>query len=239
MPYRSVKLLDNLYCYLWQGRGNNCHTYVLYDVLSGERPHVLIDPGHVVNHLGERCLDELLDAMALDGIAPATVALVINTHAHPDHCEATEFFTGPEGGALATLSRAEDEHRKTTGQTVFRALGLPAPRFEPFFHLGEGELQLGRIKLQVLVTPGHSPGSVCLYWAEQKALITGDAVFYGSVGRVDLPGGSLVALKESITRLAELDVEYLLPGHSTEYGDIVRGRANVEHNFESLRWLFY
>jgi hypothetical protein len=56
---------------------------------------------------------------------------------------------------------------------------------------------------------------------------------------VDLPGGSLTALKESIERLAGLEVEYLLPGHSTEYGAIVRGREEVESNFHSVRWLFY
>jgi len=239
MSYQSVKLLDNIHCYLWQGFGNNCHSYLLRDLLPGDRPHVLVDPGHVVNHFGERCLDLLLDAMARDGIAPPAVGLVINTHAHPDHCEATAFFT-QEAGALAALSRAEERHRTTTGQTVYRALGLSSgPQFTPFFYLDEGELRLGSTVLQVLLTPGHTPGSVCLYWPELRVLITGDVIFYGSVGRVDLPGGSLTALKESIERLAGLDVEYLLPGHSTEYGALVRGREEVERNFHSVRWLFY
>jgi hypothetical protein len=61
--------------------------------------------------------------------------------------------------------------------------------------LAEGDLNLGRdekqVNLTVIQTPGHSPGSICLYWAERKVLITGDLVFNGSVGRTDFPGGSI------------------------------------------------
>ncbi|MBC7106747.1 MAG: MBL fold metallo-hydrolase [Firmicutes bacterium] len=238
MSYHSVQLPDNIGCYLWRGAGNNCHSYVLRDVLPGDRPHVLVDPGHVVNHLGERCLDLLLDAMARDGLAPDSVGLVVLTHAHPDHCEAAGFFA-QEAGAPVALSRAEEHHRTTAAQTVYRALGLAAPQFTPFFLLEEGDLRLGRTVVRVLVTPGHTPGSVCLYLPEPGVLISGDVIFYGSVGRVDLPGGSLAALRESIERLAALDVRYLLPGHGTEYGDVVEGREEVEANFHSVRWLFY
>ena len=62
-----MRLIDNLYCYLWAGRGNNCHSYLFADVLRGDRPHVLVDPGHVANELNERCLDRLLSAMERDG----------------------------------------------------------------------------------------------------------------------------------------------------------------------------
>lgn len=92
--------------------------------------------------------------------------------------------------------------------------------FEPDFFLQEGWLQAGGETLQVLSTPGHSPGSVCLYWPERQALFSGDVVFSGGIGRTDLPMGNPKLLKESIQRIAELDVEHLLPGH----GEIIHGR---------------
>jgi glyoxylase-like metal-dependent hydrolase (beta-lactamase superfamily II) len=66
-------------------------------------------------------------------------------------------------------------------------------------------------------------------------LITGDVVFYGSIGRTDFPSGSLSQLKQSIDRLSQLDVECLVPGHSTELGSIIKGKQNVERNFQSVK----
>jgi len=60
-------------------------------------------------------------------------------------------------------------------------------------------------------------------------------VFYGSIGRTDFPSGSISSLKRSIDRLSKLDVELLVPGHSTEYGSIVEGKANVERNFQVVK----
>ena len=55
--HQSVKLAEHLYCYVWQGRGNNCNAILWPSVLRGEHPHVLVDPGHVRNELGETCFD--------------------------------------------------------------------------------------------------------------------------------------------------------------------------------------
>jgi glyoxylase-like metal-dependent hydrolase (beta-lactamase superfamily II) len=115
---------------------------------------------------------------------------------------------------------------------------MKAPQFAPLFFLKEGTLDLGaknKTDLQVLHTPGHSPGSVCLYWPDKKLLITGDVVFYGSIGRTDFPSGSLSLLKRSIDKLSQLDVECLVPGHSTEYGSIIKGKLNVERNFQAVK----
>jgi glyoxylase-like metal-dependent hydrolase (beta-lactamase superfamily II) len=101
----------------------------------------------------------------------------------------------------------------------------------PAFFLQEGDLVIGDKTFRVILTPGHSPGSICLYWPEKKVLFTGDVVFSQSIGRTDLPGGSGKQLKESISRLAELDVEVLCPGH----GDVVAGRENVQKNFKMIR----
>lgn len=96
---------------------------------------------------------------------------------------------------------------------------------------------MGDETFQVISTPGHSPGSLCLYWPKQKALFSGDVVFSGGIGRTDFPGGNGKLLKESIQRLAQLDVEYLLPGH----GEALRGRKAVETNFQMIehQWFGY
>ena len=242
-----MRFANNLYAYLWKGRGNNCHSYLFSNVLRGKRPHVLIDPGHVVNEMSEKCLEKLTSAMLRDDIAPGEIGLIINTHSHPDHCEANlalaQMNSEPGGGqALIAIGKIEDEYRRTIAEKMSRMLGLTV-EFEPDFYLQEGELNLGRgdekLNLQIIHTPGHSPGSICIYSPENKVLITGDVVFNGSVGRTDLPGGDSRTLKQSIEKLSELDVEYLLPGHSTNYGDIIRGKNNVVQNFASIRMNYF
>ncbi|MCL0056482.1 MBL fold metallo-hydrolase, partial [Dehalococcoidia bacterium] len=151
--------------------------------------------------------------------------------------------SGAGGGqALIAIGKIEDEYRRTIAEQMSRMLGLTV-EFEPDFYLQEGELNLGRgdekLNLQIIHTPGHSPGSICIYSPENKVLITGDVVFNGSVGRTDLPGGDSRTLKQSIEKLSELDVEYLLPGHSTNYGDIIRGKNNVVQNFASIRMNYF
>ena len=117
---------------------------------------------------------------------------------------------------------------------------IKSPEFETSLYLKEGDLELGerKLKIQVLLTPGHSPGSISLYVPEKKLLITGDVVFYGSVGRTDFPGGNTQQLRESIERLSLLDTYYIIPGHSTEMGCIVEGKKNIEQNFQAIKLYF-
>jgi glyoxylase-like metal-dependent hydrolase (beta-lactamase superfamily II) len=91
------------------------------------------------------------------------------------------------------------------------------------------------VNFQVIQTPGHSPGSICLYWSDRKVLFTGDVVFDQGIGRTDLPGGNGRALKESIKSISRLDVEYLLPGH----GEIVSGREAVKANFTDIERMWF
>ena len=236
-PYKSVQLADELYCYIWQGRGNNCNTCLFANVLRGERSHVIIDPGHVTNEFGETCFDYLTESIKENGFRVDDIGLVINTHSHPDHCQANELVV-KNSGAWIILSEEEDEFRSTLGEKMNSMLGVKVPQFTPLFYLKEGSLSLGtknKVELEIFHTPGHSPGSVCLYWSDNKILITGDVVFYGSIGRTDFPSGSLSLLKKSIDKLSLLDVACLVPGHSTEYGNIVKGKLNVERNFQAVK----
>lgn len=236
--HRSAKLTDNVHCYVWQGRGNNCNAVLLSSVLRGDRPHILVDPGHVANELGEPCFDSLARAMEQDGFRVEEVGLMIGTHSHPDHIEAAELVV-ERSGAMFTLSREEVEFYRNVGKMFFQAFGAKPPEVEPFFYLEAGDLSLGagddQLAIKVLLTPGHSPGSVCLYLEEDRILITGDVIFAGSMGRTDFPGGSPSLLRKSIDELSQLDVEYLVPGHSTEAGSVISGRDNVRRNFYAVK----
>jgi glyoxylase-like metal-dependent hydrolase (beta-lactamase superfamily II) len=76
--------------------------------------------------------------------------------------------------------------------------------------LKEGDEIFG---FKVLHTPGHSPGSICLFDPKAKILISGDTVFSDGVGRIDLPGGSEADMEKSLERISQLKVEKILPGH--------------------------
>jgi glyoxylase-like metal-dependent hydrolase (beta-lactamase superfamily II) len=89
---------------------------------------------------------------------------------------------------------------------------------------------MGTERFQIFLSPGHSPGSIGLYWPEHKVLFSGDVVFNQNVGRSDFPGGDGELLKESIRNLAKLDIDYLLPGHM----EIVTGNENVKKNFKVI-----
>ena len=237
--HKSVKLDNIIHCYLWQGMGNNCNTIVLANILKGDKPHVIIDPGHAMNESRELCFASLEQSMSNDGLKIDDTGLILNTHTHPDHCEANEKIIDRSGAGVA-LSKEEDEFRTTVGEQLFHMFGLKPPRFSPLFYLKEGELDLGKngLKAQIYLTPGHSPGSVCLYLPDSKTLITGDVIFFMSVGRTDFPGGSAKLLKNSIERLAELDVECIIPGHNTDPRGIIQGKEKVQRNFEAVQMFF-
>jgi hydroxyacylglutathione hydrolase len=78
-------------------------------------------------------------------------------------------------------------------------------------------LEVGKLKLEVIHTPGHSPGSVCFYLKEQKLLISGDTLFQGTMGRVDLPTGEPALMWKSLEKLSKLPPETrVVPGHGGE-----------------------
>lgn len=214
-----MRLDTDLYAYPWKSmQENNCNTYVI----GGDFP-VLIDPGH--EHLAQ----SLLTQMGKDGIPPESLRLLIITHIHPDHFEAARIFS--KAGALLAMHPEEEAFLREAGGDFFRAFGLEMPEFKVDFLIQEGELKLGSRTFEVLHTPGHSPGSISLYWPEKKALFTGDVVFPMGVGRTDFPGGDGALLKKSIERLAELDAEWLLSGH----GEVLKGKRSIQRNFGYIR----
>lgn len=140
------------------------------------------------------------------------IKAVINTHIHFDHTLGNPRFRGK---APVWAHRAERRVLYYAANMAFTAMisGRVPGRID--FRLSEGDtLTLGSERITVLHTPGHSPGSLCLYWPGN--LISGDTVFVSGVGRTDLPLGSAPDLKNSIRRLIEqLPGETLVwPGHN-------------------------
>ena len=218
-----MKLDSDLYAYPWVSmQENNCNSYLI----AGDVP-VLIDPGH--QHL----VKNLINQMEKDKNRLEDIRLIIATHVHPDHFEATQTFA--RAGVLLALHPEEEKFMKETGGEFYRGFGMEMPEIKVDFFLKEGELKLGTKTLQVLHTPGHSPGSISLYWSEKKALFTGDVVFAMGVGRTDFPGGDGMLLRDSIERLARLDAEWLLSGH----GEVLKGKENIQRNFSYIRTNFF
>ncbi|MFQ5826735.1 MAG: MBL fold metallo-hydrolase [Dehalococcoidia bacterium] len=240
-----MRLVDNLHAYLWPGvsmaemqtYGNNSNSYVIAGALPQGR-HIIIDPGQVTNEARQPCLDRLVAGMEKDGLKIEDTGLIMNTHGHPDHYGASQAIRA-RSQALVTIGKTEHQSMTRLWKQMAEQPGMMAmrmPEIEVDFYLQEGELNLnGGITLQILSIPGHSPGHIGIYWPEAKVFAGGDLVFYGSTGRVDLPGGSAGLLKESIERVSGLEIEYLLTGHQYGAPGILQGAEPIERNFAHIR----
>jgi len=212
-----MKIFDGLHAFIWRVHTqNNCNTYLIDGDLK-----ILIDPGHV--HL----FDNVRKNLNAIGVSPDRIDLVIATHGHPDHLEAVK------GLGKSTMFAMSAEEYRFICEIAGQYFKIPEPRF----FLKEGDLTIGEERFDVIATPGHSPGSICLYWPAKKALFTGDLVFNQSIGRTDLPGGNGRMMKESIEKISRMDIDYLLCGH----GEIVAGKKEVKANFQKIKdyWFDY
>jgi len=217
-----MKIIKDLYFYPWASvQENNANTVFI----NGPVP-TLIDPGY--SHL----LDNVLEGMSKDGLDPRATRMAIFTHSHPDHLEGINRLGD---SILRAIGKDEYEFMQSRGNELFMA-GSAARGMQPFeILLHEGPLELGDKTLNVILTPGHSAGSICLYWKKEKVLISGDTIFNMGVGRTDLPGGSMDQLAQSIKTLSKLDIEYLIPGH----GEMLKGKAAIQKNFEMILTQFF
>ena len=157
------------------------------------------------------------------------VQAVINTHIHFDHTLGNPYFRGK---TPILAHRADRKILYCVANALFTTLfsGRIPPRIA--FTLSHGDvITLGEEKLTVIHTPGHSPGSICLYWPDN--LISGDTIFAGGIGRTDIPLGDSAALKESIKQLMELPDDTLIwPGHN--YG--MKYPVTMKINRRALVW---
>jgi len=158
--------------------------------------------------------DVLVDAgvlpMAVQPYADA-IDVIIITHAHYDHIAHIREISRICGDVTICIHEADAPGLSDDVLSLAPLFGARSPGIVPDTTLRDGD-RVG--SLQVIHTPGHTPGGICLYDAGIRALFSGDTIFTGgSFGRYDFPGGDRAALVASIDRLAELDVEALYPGH--------------------------
>jgi glyoxylase-like metal-dependent hydrolase (beta-lactamase superfamily II) len=210
-----MKLKDEIYVYEWTNYSdNNCNSYYV-----GAKVQALIDPGLT------RYLPDLLNQMSADGIKKENIRYIINTHSHPDHFQGSELFD-PDTVKIA-LHQKELEFLKGIGGELYSLFGITVPQMQINFPMQAEDIILGDQSFKVILAPGHSPGSIGLYWPEQKALFCGDVIFEQSVGRTDFPGGNGSLLKKSIISFSQLELELLFPGHM----GIIKGGKKVRDNF--------
>jgi len=178
------------------------NTWLVADSETGEA--ALIDPG-----------GETFRVLGLAHPGDFRVGTILATHGHVDHIIGADEVRERTGAPFRIHSADEPFVRALPSQAAGLGFGVARPPPVAGF-LADGEtLRVGGHAAQVIHTPGHSPGSVCLWFAGDRVLFSGDTLFRGSVGRTDLPGGDPGALVRSIRdRLFPLgdDVRFY-PGH--------------------------
>ena len=189
------------------------NTFILWDN-TGDC--IIIDPG---------CYEkneelELVDFINKNNLNPVKL---INTHCHIDHILGNKFVS--EKWDLELYMNKIDLPLLEGSGDIARMYGFENYKGSPYpkHYLEEGDiLEFGESKLEILFTPGHAPGHICLFNKEESFIVSGDVLFNGSIGRTDLPLGDFDTLIESIkTKLMTLQDEtivYCGHGPSTSIG---------------------
>ena len=182
--------------------------YLLRD--DRTRQMVVVDPSVQSDDAINRVLD-----LQREGY---TLSAIWNTHGHFDHIYDNARWKSQFESPL--LMHEDDEWLiERLPDTAVMMAGLPEPKIAiPDSWLQDGQtLQVGDFSCEVLLLPGHSPGSVAFWFASEKVCLSGDVLFKGSVGRTDFPGCDAAALRFSLARLCALpDDTRILPGHGGE-----------------------
>lgn len=183
------------------------NTYAVYD--PGTKDCAVIDPGM----LGQQEEKAMTDFISKNGLK---VTHVINTHLHIDHAVGNNFLKRAYN--VPVLAHKDDEPlgERIQQQAYMFGISENFDGVEISDYLSDNEIiKIGNGELKVICMPGHSQGSVAFYDKEDRFVIVGDALFKGSIGRTDLPGGNHAQLIKSITeRLLTLpDDTVVYPGH--------------------------
>jgi hydroxyacylglutathione hydrolase len=187
-----------------------CNCTIIGDPLTREA--LVIDPG-----------DEVTRIMDLLGRHKLTVKAIVSTHAHIDHVGGLSKLHSFTGAPVLMHQEDLPLYQAMDVQAAF--LGIPAPEITTIDNLlKEGDtLRWGDYQARIIHTPGHTPGSVCLYVPQEAGAVTlaapqllaGDTLFAGSIGRTDLWGGSMPQIMDSLrSKLMQLpDSTIVYPGH--------------------------
>ncbi len=180
---------------------NNC--FIIAD--ENTKDALLIDPGDEP--------DRILDLVNKNNLK---LKYIVCTHAHFDHVGAIPELKNDTGAKIVIHYDELDIYKHTKDQAALVWGYELDPLPDPDMFISEGDiLEIGNIKFEIIHTPGHSPGGICLFG--EGIVITGDTLFAGSVGRTDLLGGDLEKLKKSFKKLLTLpDNTIVFPGHGPQ-----------------------
>ena len=179
-----------------------CNCSVIGDEASHEA--IVIDPG-----------DDVEQVLSLVRKHNLQVKQIVITHAHIDHVGGAMKLRTASGAPILLNQNDYALLKMLDVQAAW--IGMPTPgKVEIDHSLGQADtVKAGSLAAQVLETPGHTEGSICLYFPLEKKLIAGDTLFAGSIGRTDLPGGSYQKILHSLHDrvLALPDETVVVPGH--------------------------
>ncbi|MCQ2976730.1 MAG: MBL fold metallo-hydrolase [archaeon] len=191
--------INNVYCIT--GILADSNSYLIDNSSSNDvYNYILVDTG-----VGEN-KNYLINSIKDFGINPKDIDLIVNTHCHFDHVGGNHMF--PEVKVAIGSEDANALRDPESPLTVSGLFGSKVTRHDVDIELKEGDKIAN---FEVISTPGHTSGGISLY--DGEILICGDTIFAnGGVGRMDI-GGNIDDMKNSLAKLKELDVKYLLPGH--------------------------
>jgi hydroxyacylglutathione hydrolase len=225
-----AELRPNIYKFKSEKPGS--HVYLI----KGSKKNVLIDTGMTAFYPHLRTfLQEL-------GLRPRDIHFVILTHEHFDHIGATTFFFDTATVAAHRLAANKIEMQDEF-VTMMKYCNISSRPFRADIWLEDQCLiDLGNYKLQVIHTPGHTSGCLCLYEAREKMLFSSDTVFAGGILSGISSSGNISDYMNSLQRLSSLKVEHLCPGHGKTsddpQGDILRGLEAARSLMEDTKTIF-
>jgi hydroxyacylglutathione hydrolase len=196
-----------------------CNCSVIGDETTHEA--MVIDPG-----------DDIEDIVALIRKHNLKVKQIVITHAHIDHVGGAMKLRTLTGAPILLNQNDTALLKMLDVQATW--IGMAAPGDVKIDgELGHGDkLSAGSLSADVIHTPGHTEGSVCLYFPSEQTLVAGDTLFAGSIGRTDLPGGSFEKIMRSLHQrvLALPDDTIVIPGHgpSTSIGEEREGNPYLQ-----------
>ncbi|HIH78285.1 MAG TPA: MBL fold metallo-hydrolase [Halobacteria archaeon] len=207
----------------------------------GSNVYLILDEKNVLIDAGA---DERELTSFLMSLGPRRIDLVLLTHVHLDHILALpkilEYLDQSDYPIDIAVHEAEIDHINDKDYTAAYLFGInDLPEVKPTISLKDGnQIDIGNNSLEIIHTPGHSIGSICIYDKKNKNLFSGDTVFSdGNFGRTDLFGGSSSDLISSIERLTRLDVENIYPGHmSPVLGD---GNKSIGYSLKYAKMLLF